>query len=104
MPILISLIFPISHCSFHSTKSVQQNEFLCIKNPSLPPFSKGRDSPLWQRGVRGDFLFVRRSKFKHRLSLKSTELTLPIVPFRQGRGRITSPTSPYIRGGQVGVM
>ena len=38
--------------------------FSCaLRNPSLPPFSKVRNSPLWQRGVRGDFLFVRRFKF-----------------------------------------
>ncbi|MCJ7493980.1 MAG: hypothetical protein MUP68_07040, partial [Deltaproteobacteria bacterium] len=24
-------------------------------NPSCPPFKKGRNSPLWKRGVRGDF-------------------------------------------------
>jgi len=24
-------------------------------NPSCPPFTKGRNSPVWGRGIRGDF-------------------------------------------------
>ncbi|MBI4654567.1 MAG: cobyrinate a,c-diamide synthase [Nitrospirae bacterium] len=57
----------ISHtCNFHEHIIKESTEE--GKNPPTPPFSKGGqiDSPLWQRGVRGDFT---RKKFSGQIAL-----------------------------------
>jgi len=59
------------------------------KSPSFPLFLRGKIrqviSPLWKKGVRGDFIL----------------LNLPLFPFLKGKKKKTNPpSSPFFKGGK----
>ena len=56
--------------------SAYHNHYTILGNPSQPPFSKGRNNtPLWQRGARGDF-FIRGKNALNVFALTSDVILL----------------------------